>query len=619
MTAATIRMPLAYPLPSRRVGDLDITFTEAARTDAGLTVTVMALNGTNRAVRSVALADDDSRRALAEVLAVDVDELDRALVEMAPEAEDRARQAPPPPDEWTAPVPFHRISLPAFPAEALSPWLREYVVSLAVALQVPADLPAMFAVGVLATVCAKKVEVWVRPDWREPLNQYVVVILDSGNRKSPVVSAMSEPLADWEEEQARLHGPEVAEAQTRRKILEASLAQAEAAAAKAPPDERKGKTAEAVSLARELSETAAPVVQRLVADETTPERLATLIRDHGARMAVLTAEGGDVFDIMTGRYSSGPNLGPFLKGHAGDTLRIDRVGRAPEYVRSPALTLGLTVQREVIRGLASQPTLRGRGVVARPLYAFPDSLLGRRVTVPAPLPESARAGYRAGVLGLLDLPWRTDEHGAKVPHALRLSDEAARVLERFMAWLEPQLGEYGELGSMTDWGGKLAGAVVRLAGLLHMADHYAGGAPWQRPIDGETFERAVRIGEYLIPHARATFAEMGTDPDVEAAKRVLGWIERNGRESFTKRDAFEGTKGHFKKVDALAAPLRLLAEHQFIRERPADAPTGPGRRPSPTYDVNPLYADLCANTANSALKGSPAEDVPEPPRLRRVL
>jgi replicative DNA helicase len=37
---------------------------------------------------------------------------------------------------------------------------------------------------------------------------------------------------------------------------------------------------------------------------------------------------------MAGRYNQqvGPNLGVYLKGHAGDLLRVDRRGRPPEYV-----------------------------------------------------------------------------------------------------------------------------------------------------------------------------------------------------------------------------------------------------------------------------------------------
>ena len=80
-----------------------------------------------------------------------------------------------------------------------------------------------------------------------------------------------------------------------------------------------------------------------------------------------------MFDQMAGRYNqaAGPNLGVYLKGHAGDLLKVDRRGRPPEYVERPCLTIGLAVQPEVLRGLAGRPGFGGRGLLARFLYSLP--------------------------------------------------------------------------------------------------------------------------------------------------------------------------------------------------------------------------------------------------------
>jgi len=87
-----------------------------------------------------------------------------------------------------------------------------------------------------------------------------------------------------------------------------------------------------------------------------------------------------VFDQMAGRYNqtAGPNLGVYLKGHAGDLLKVDRRARPPEYVQRPCLTIGLTVQPEILQGLAGRPGFRGRGLLARFLYSLPASLVGSR-------------------------------------------------------------------------------------------------------------------------------------------------------------------------------------------------------------------------------------------------
>ncbi|CAA9297167.1 MAG: hypothetical protein AVDCRST_MAG77-5261 [uncultured Chloroflexi bacterium] len=335
-------------------------------------------------------------------------------------------------------------------------------------------------------------------------------------------------------------------------------------------------------------------------------------RDNDGCIALLTAERGEVFDIVSGRYSSAANTGVLLKGHAGDPLRIDRVGRAPEYVRFPRITVGMAVQRDVFRGLAALPSLRGRGLLARFLYGVPDSLLGRRDVQAAPVPDAVRAKYAATLGVLLELvPQRSDD-GTTVLHTLRFAPEARERLHSFMEWIEPQLAPDGEMGLLTDWGGKLAGAVARIAGLLHGAAHPA--CPWASSITAATVDDAIAIGRYLIPHARAVFAEMGADPETEAARHVLAWIDRAGVEAFTKRDAYQGTRGRFKTVAALEPALRVLAAHDFIWERPAEdrQPGRPGRRQGPMYDVNPIRG----NSEDFGDYGNTSQ--PAEPRRRKV-
>jgi replicative DNA helicase len=323
---------------------------------------------------------------------------------------------------------------------------------------------------------------------------------------------------------------------------------------------------------------------------------------------VMSAEG-DVFDLMAGRYSTKGmgNFGVFLKGHAGDPLRVDRVGRS-EFVKEPAITIGLAVQPDVIRGLSEKPGFRGRGLLGRFLYALPVSLLGRRDTGAPPVAGAISAEYQANVIALLKLPFGTDENGDPGPHMLRLTPEAQASIRAFEAWLEPQLSEFGELGGMTDWAGKLVGAVGRITGILHMALFADTSAPWDACIERTTVDNAICIGRYLIAHARAAFAEMGADEVVEQAKTILRWIENQNASQFTKRDAHQGLRTRFKRVEELDAPLGLLLTHWYIRGRPEPAGGGPGRKPSPTFEVNPLWVPQNTHNTQNAGAGLNSED-----------
>jgi hypothetical protein len=492
---------------------------------------------------------------------------------------------------WEPPVPFHTFALPSFPTQALPDWTKDFVEAEANATQTPVDLGAMLALSVGALACAKVVEVEPWDGWREPVNLYTATAMPPGSRKSAVFTDIMAPVEEFEARSVEDKAPEIEEQQTMAKIYEGRLQKAEKAAASAKDEDLDLRIAEAQQAAQDLASIMVPALPRVLADDASPERLATLLRDQGGRMALASPEG-DVFEMMAGRYSQGtPNLGVYLKGHAGDTIRVDRVGRPPEFIERPALTLALAVQPEVLWGLANRPGFRGRGLLGRFLYAFPKNLLGSRKVLNDPVPELVKANYATNVKKLLALV-SSDSGGHIESKPLRMAPEAQRKMREFAIWIEPQLAESGELGGMTDWAGKLAGAVARLAGVLHCIEHVSKDTeernPWDENISGGTLDRAVEIGRYLVPHARAAYAGMGNDPAVEEAKYVLRWIERKGADTFTKREAFEGTKGRFRQVRALEPALDLLTAHGYVREAERPERGGPGRKPSARYEISPF-------------------------------
>jgi replicative DNA helicase len=237
-----------------------------------------------------------------------------------------------------------------------------------------------------------------------------------------------------------------------------------------------------------------------------------------------------------------------------------------------------------IRSLADTPEFRGRGLLARFLYSMPVSRVGGRDLAHArPMPDDIRDAYRAHVRHLLALEPGCDEKGQPTPRILSLSPSAWVRMQEFQEWIEPMLGEAGELGLLTDWGAKLPGAVLRIAGLLHL---------WQTPnesvISESTLTAALDIGRYLIPHAEAAFLEMGADRVTEDAEVVLSYIRKTGQAQLTKRDLFTTVaRSRFKTVEDLDSPLNLLESHGFIRWAAQEEHTGRGRRPSPTFEVNP--------------------------------
>jgi hypothetical protein len=523
------------------------------------------------------------------------------LAQIAAELADTATASP---GGWEPPIPLGAAgTLPPFPVEALPGWLGQYVTAVATATQTPPDLGGMLALAVLATVAGGAVEIQPRPGWQEPLCLFVAVGMDAGARKSGVFTALTRPLADFERQQATAALPAITEQATLRRIAEQAAVHAEAAASKAPPDQAQDKQAEAIARAADAANLAVPPIPRWLVDDATPEALAGLLAAYG-RIALLSPEG-DVFDQMAGRYNptAGPNLGVYLKGHAGDMLKVDRRGRAPEYVDRPCLTIGITVQPDVLRGLADRPGFRGRGLLARFLYALPPSLVGHRQPGAPPVPPALADRY---VVELQSLAASLTTATGDEPTLLTLDTPAGELLLEFESDLEPRLAAgAGDLAHLAGWAAKLTGATCRIAALLHLASHLRDG--WARPINTDTLTRAIRLAGYLIEHALAVFDLMGADPRVDDARWLLDWVARTDRRQFTRRDAHQAARGRFRKAADLDPPLTLLEEHGYLRRadtQPSRDPHGRGRPASPRFLVNPLHPST-ETTESTKTPGGP--------------
>ncbi|MCH8852696.1 MAG: DUF3987 domain-containing protein [Planctomycetes bacterium] len=504
--------------------------------------------------------------------------------------------------EWEPPMSLGHFDVPTFPLEAIPRQLCALCVfcaAVAKSYQVPPDLPALLALAVGGAALAKRIEVHVQGDWREPVNLFVAVGMESGERKSAVYRCVSAPLVEFEHEELERLGPEIEQNLTERQILAMSLQDAQRRASKGSDVKiRERALQEAKELSVTLKDKVVLRAPRYLADDATPESVARLLFENDGRLALLSPEG-DTFDLMAGRYNDrGPNLGVYLKGHTGDDIRVDRISkdRPPEFVCRPALTVGLAVQPAVFRGLMQKKGFRGRGLLARFIYALPASLVGYRELKPDSVPTSVAEAYGRLIRAALRLEPTRDELGRPQPITIPVGAEALAELDKFRRTIEAELRRGGLLSDMRDWGNKLPGAVCRIAGIFHGLMHASSPDDLRRPIDSETMLCALAIGEYAIAHAKAAFYEMGASEAIGLARRMLLWVAEDKLSEFTRRDAFNELRGTVHQVSALDEPLRLLMEHGYIRERPVEH-SGPGRKPSPLYDVNPMF--LAQNTHNT--------------------
>jgi hypothetical protein len=484
------------------------------------------------------------------------------------------------------PIPLDARVPPSFPDGVFTGWLGDMVDAASRAHETPPELGGMLALSVLASVAQKRFTIRPEPGYFETLAIWAVCALVPGNRKSAVLTELARALVKWEREQAAKVGEERKLAESKRKTQEARIAELRAQAKKKAGADFAAAQNEIAELEAGLQEIPEP--PRLFAQDVTPERLGSLLAENMERLTLLSDEGG-VFDLLGGRYSDGiPNIDLVLQAHNGSMVRVDRGSRPPVVLNHPALSMGLSPQPDVLAGVTKHKGFRGRGLLARFLYAVPVSRLGYRNLDPCPIPDDVKAAYEAAIESLANVPANV-MNGEERARIIYPSPEAWRVWKAWQREVEAMMREGGRLENLTDWGGKLPGATARIAGLLHLADYASCPESCNEVTEG-TMARAIVFARFLLEHALIAFDLMGADVGLEAARKLWRAIEAKRAATFTSAEIWHPLRGTFVRAKDAEPGFEVLVEHNYIEELHT-AERGKAGRPSRRFRVNPVLVE----------------------------
>ena len=478
-------------------------------------------------------------------------------------------------DEWPDPVPLSTsYPVPLFPTDVLPDWVEDMVRAVSVATQTPADLAGSIALACLSTATMGRVVVEPWAGWQEQTTLFTCCALPPGNRKSVVFDMLTKPIRDAERDLVEELWPQVIETQTEKAALVRQAETALAAAGKTPGDVDAMNQAKRAALeADEYQVVAKPMI---LADDITPEATKTMLAQQGGRASIMSAEGG-IFQTIAGRYSGVPDLDVYLKGHAGEGIRVTRKSGPIEEVDRAALTMGLAVQPSVLTDIGRLPGFESRGFLARFLFTLPKSTVGYRDATPPPVPAAIDATWHRRIKELTHTMWSASTT------VLTLTPEAQDRVVRLEIEREPRLRQGGEWEPILAWASKLTGTILRIAGLMHVADNITTG--WRRPITAESIDAAAYLGHHYAVHALAVWGHM-TATATGPAPALLDWLKRTGRTETTRREIHRALNRRLNLTD-IDTGLALLEQHGYIRiHRPPTSGNG-GRRPSPRIHLHP--------------------------------
>ncbi len=467
------------------------------------------------------------------------------------------------PTSWPDPEPLLKKPSPQpYPVAALPRVNRDAVLEAEKIIRPPLPLLAAGALSVASIAVQGLVDVRRAPGLVGPTSLFLLVLADSGERKSTVDGWFMQPLRDWQAAQELAMAPDLARWRADLAAWEAEVEgvkQAIRQAAKAGKS-----TGEKRDELRELEagKPPRPLVPALTVEDATSEALAWRLAHIWPSMGLVSAEAGAVLGgHAMGRDNAMRTLSLLNKLWSGEESRIDRRGSESFTLRGARLTLALQVQPDVFAAFLSSngPLARGSGFLARALICHPESTQGKRLFVTPPATAPAREKFGAAVSALLEqgLPF---DQGTLAPAALEMSDAAHRLWVEFHDEVERGLAPGGELSAVRDVASKAAEQAARLAAIFHVIEQGAEGL-----ITVESLERAVAVAGWHLLEARRVFGEQDLPAEVKAAQKLETWLLANhdGRKVPLQRIRQYGPSAVRRKDDLWAA-LELLADHGRI-------------------------------------------------------
>jgi len=397
-------------------------------------------------------------------------------------------------DEWPDPKPIDQAPpVPEWPTGIFPTWIEDQIANVSRSVQCAPDFPATFALGALSAISLGHAEVVKRPGHVERLALYQVAIGGPGEGKSPAEELMMEPVYEHEARVIGLAAGEVARATTERTILEKQAKGAEDKAAKSrDPNDLMA----AQDLRAKLAEAERPPTGELIVTDITPEKMATALAENGEVCAFISDEGGAMLSVDRYRASGRTaNMDLYLKAWSGRKCVVKRQTGPSVSLRRPLITICIGAQPESWEKAMDDDEFRYRGLGARFMSVNPRPYVEQRVE------DLERDVYDldvADIYGerLTRLAARFHSWGHQYAAQLVLDVEARRY---WSDWANDRRDLFltgGRLDNELQWWSKLKDTVIRVAGLLHLADGLDSGTQVGRDV----MARACRLGDHWIAH-----------------------------------------------------------------------------------------------------------------------
>lgn len=256
----------------------------------------------------------------------------------------------------------------------------------------PVDYVACAILGAASAALVGRASVQLTPIWKERLQLYLGLVGNSGSKKTPVMSAICGPLAEWYDHNG-------------------------------------------IS-SREIAEGLGKPIEEITTD-ATPEALVMDMAEHDGRGIILSDEGA-ILNILAGttygKPGSTPNIDIALHGFNGGKVRCHRKGENADIrIDHTHLSIMVGLQPNMLKFFVSNAYLNERGLPQRFLFFVPEAT-GRCIIDELPPTDMALLDKWAAKITTLAASFREQ------PLSLPLSMNAQTAYRRYAQVMEDRRG-----------------------------------------------------------------------------------------------------------------------------------------------------------------------------------
>lgn len=459
-----------------------------------------------------------------------------------------------------------------FPSLLLPYPLREKLQQVIHSTQAPHDLAAATALAVASFSCQYLIDVAREGGGKSPVGLNLIILAESGARKTTVASHFLAPIRQFEKDAA---------VRTHQKQLDfesnfcAWDAKRKGITAKIREGARAGEnTQEFESMLHDLDrqKLEPPIQMRGIYEDFTPEGLLQGVATQWPSAAIISDEASG---LLRGRSFS--DLALLNKLWGGEHSIRTRVGEHVPLRWSTRLTTLLMVQPGEFNRFMNK---RGDsawdiGSLARALICSPDSTQGRRFVNPQGAVSIDAFEYGERVRQLLELTFERISSGKTEQDVMRMSLPARKRWVDFYNAIEERLGPGRDLQHLSAFGSKIAENALRIAAVLQYFDNGA------LEISQDMMQAGVEIADYFLNQHQRIFAVPSAQNNLSDAQflltRLCQWRSNTGVQGWPRSYIQHNLPYVLRQNGRGRAALYALIRQGWLYEAPAAPPAAGGR------------------------------------------